>query len=336
MRLSQTSLVLLALLSACSGVEVDVADDSSTSATSISVTSPASPVATNGSPAPTITTTPTITSAPTITSVPTTSPTERPLPGDATELAADLTETERAVRNPDVDDVAARQWGARLQRLYRLLSANRAWADTTIAAVEVDVRPDVELNWAARQDLSALVNSTTLSSTLPAWRLREPLPAEELLGYYREAEVQTGVPWEILAAINLIETRMGRIEGYSTAGAVGPMQFLPATWNECCQGDPALDRDAIIGAGRYLDQRGAASDLDRALFGYNNSERYVRAVRAYASVMQRDPLAYRGYHAFEVYFLSSAGLIRMPPGYEEPEPVDAASWLADHPDALVD
>lgn len=261
---------------------------------------------------------------------------ERPLPTTPVELANHLTEAERAIRDPELSDTDAAPWGRRLQRLYRVLTDNRDWAPEVIAGVGTDVRPDIELNWSARQDLSALVSSSSLSSTLPAWRIRNPLPTGELLAYYREAEAQTGVKWSVLASINLIETRMGRIIGLSTAGAIGPMQFLPSTWAECCEGDPAIDRDAIIGAAVYLNQRGAGTDLDRALFGYNNSDRYVRAVLAYAAVMDRNTLAYRGFHSFEVYFLSAAGLIAMPAGYDEPEPVDAAAWLADHPDSRVD
>ncbi|MFT7597857.1 MAG: hypothetical protein ACI8TP_000777 [Acidimicrobiales bacterium] len=330
-------LTLALLVVGCSSVDPEIATDlSSTASTTAASTAGAGQPDTDQ-----LTTVPqthaTSTTELSTTAPPTTAaPWDAPLPIDASSLAQDLTTTERAIRDPEVGLEPARNWGERLQRLYRVLSANRDWADQTVANVGDDVRPDVELNWAARQDLSSLVNSTTLSSNLPAWRLRDPLPVEELIGYYEEAEDITGVPWEILASINLIETRMGRIEGTSTAGAVGPMQFLPSTWTECCAGDPALDRDAIIGAATYLVQRGAATDIDRALFGYNNSDRYVRAVRSYAEVIERDRLAYRGYHAFQVYFLSSAGLILMPSGYEEFEPVDVDSWLADHPEALID
>ena len=51
---------------------------------------------------------------------------------------------------------------------------------------------------------------------------------------------------------------------------------------------------------------------------------------------QTDPAAYAGYHAWDVYFLSSAGLIRMPVGYNEAEPVDAATWIASNPQAVID
>lgn len=273
----------------------------------------------------------TVTSAaPTTTS--TIAPDEQQLPASPAELATALTEAETMVRTSD--DPAP--WGRRQQQLYRLLSANRDWAPDAIAGVDPSVRSAVELNWDARQNLSALVTSVSLSSVLPAWRIRAPLPADELVALYREAEDQTSIPWEYLAAINLVETRMGRIEGLSAAGATGPMQFLPSTFAECCEGDPNVDRDAIIGAGVYLAIRGGPDDMDRALRGYNNSSRYVDAVTAYATVLETDPDAYAGYHAWDVYFLSSAGLIRMPVGYNESEPVDAATWIASNPQAVID
>ena len=273
-------------------------------------------------------------SEPSSTVAPTTTiaPDDLPHPSDAVGLADALTEAERMVRTSD--DPAP--WGRRQQQLYRVLTANRDWAPEVIDTVGQDVRLAVENNWNARLNLSALVSSGPLSEVLPAWRIRAPLPADELLAMYREAEDQTSIPWEYLAAINLVETRMGRIEGLSSAGATGPMQFLPSTFAECCEGDPTDDRDAIIGAAVYLTLRGGPDDMARALRGYNNSSRYVDAVTAYATVMEEDPAAYYGYHAWDVYFLSAAGLIRMPVGYEEAEPVAAAEWIAANPEALID
>ena len=152
---------------------------------------------------------------------------------------------------------------------------------------------------------------------------------------YKEAEARSGIGWTYLAAINLVETRMGRIEGISTAGAVGPMQFLPTTWAECCEGDPTDPADAIAGAARYLDIRGGPEDMARAIWGYNNSDHYVAAVIAYATVMAEDEQSYHGYHGWEIYFRSTEGLIRIPRSYEEPEPVPAGEWLARHPETLV-
>ena len=144
------------------------------------------------------------------------------------------------------------------------------------------------------------------------------------------------MPWEVLAAINLVETKMGRIRGLSSAGAVGPMQFLPTTWEECCQGDPTINADAIRGAAEYLIDRGAADDLDGAIFGYNNSEHYVRAVQAYAAVMADDPDAYLGYHAWQVFVMTAQGLILLPEGYEQSEAIEVSTWLADHPDSFYE
>ncbi|PRC50050.1 lytic transglycosylase, partial [Mycobacterium sp. ITM-2017-0098] len=79
----------------------------------------------------------------------------------------------------------------------------------------------------ARRQLGAMNRG---KPTLPAWRIQLPLPADELLGYYRTAEAESGVGWNYLAAINFVETAFGRIAGVSTAGAQGPMQFMPSTF----------------------------------------------------------------------------------------------------------
>ena len=262
-------------------------------------------------------------------------PDEGPVPTSAAELAAALTAAENAIRRSDLDPSLTAAWGRRQQQLYQILAANPVWVDEVLGSVAPPIGEAAALNWEAGQELDALLDSSELLATLPAWRVLEPRPAEELIGYYQEAEETTGVPWEVLAAINLIETRMGRINGVSTAGALGPMQFLPSTWEECCSGDPTDDGDAIRGAAKYLIDRGGAKDLDRALFGYNNSDHYVGAVQAYAAVLALDQAAYAGYHAWEVYFLSTAGLVRLPIGYEQHDSVDAATWIEANPDGLV-
>jgi hypothetical protein len=75
--------------------------------------------------------------------------------------------------------------------------------------------------------------------------------------------------------------------------------------------------------------------MTKALRGYNNSGYYVAAVSAYAEVLRTDPAAYSGYHAWEVFFRADAGLVRIPTGYDEPEAVDAAQWIAENPQHLV-
>ena len=113
---------------------------------------------------------------------------------------------------------------------------------------------------------------------LPRWRIVPPPPATELLGYYRLAQRRSGVPWTYLAAIHLVETRMGRIRGTSTAGARGPMQFLPSTWDLYGAGGDINDpRDAILAAARLLRHHGAPGDMADALWHYNPSDSYVGA-----------------------------------------------------------
>jgi hypothetical protein len=106
-----------------------------------------------------------------------------------------------------------------------------------------------------------------------------------LLPIYQAAGIQYGVRWEVLAAINEIETDYGRNLNVSTAGAVGWMQFLPSTFkrwgvdaNDDGQKDPYNPVDAIFSAARYLKAAGAATDLRKAVFAYNHAGWYVNSV----------------------------------------------------------
>jgi membrane-bound lytic murein transglycosylase B len=163
---------------------------------------------------------------------------------------------------------------------------------------------------------------TSPQRRLPRWRIVAPPPARELLGYYRLAHRRTGVPWTYLAAIHLVETRMGRIRGASTAGALGPMQFLPSTWDLYGAGGDINDpRDAILAAARLLKANGAPGHMGEALRHYNPSARYVRAVSEYARTMTRSSSAYRGYWHWRVLFRHVRGTYVLPVGYPKVRPV---------------
>ncbi len=117
-----------------------------------------------------------------------------------------------------------------------------------------------------------------------------------LLPIYQAASVQYGVPWQILAAINEIETNYGTDLSVSTAGAVGWMQFMPATWIQygvdainAGYADPYNPVDAIFAAARYLRAAGAASDLHGAILAYNHSEEYVSSVLLRAKLISSYP-----------------------------------------------
>ncbi|SEH12324.1 lytic murein transglycosylase [Thermoleophilum album] len=106
-----------------------------------------------------------------------------------------------------------------------------------------------------------------------------------LLPIYQAAGIQYGVRWEILAAINEIETDYGRNLAVSSAGAVGWMQFLPSTWkiygvdaNKDGRKDPYNPVDAIFAAARYLKAAGYDQDVRRAIYAYNHADWYVDSV----------------------------------------------------------
>ncbi|MGI8729758.1 MAG: lytic murein transglycosylase [Solirubrobacteraceae bacterium] len=106
-----------------------------------------------------------------------------------------------------------------------------------------------------------------------------------LLPIYQAAGIQYGVPWEVLAAINEIETNYGRNLNVSSAGAMGWMQFIPSSWkaygvdaNGDGKKDPYNPVDAIFAAARYLKAAGAENDLRKAVFAYNHADWYVDSV----------------------------------------------------------
>jgi hypothetical protein len=122
------------------------------------------------------------------------------------------------------------------------------------------------------------------------------------------------VPWQDLAAIEFIETRFGRVRGLSPAGAQGPMQFMAATWARYGSGEIGNQRDAILAAARHLATNGAPRDMAGALYHYNPSRGYVRAVQDYASRMRADVRAYYVYSYWQVLYARQGGTIISPSG----------------------
>jgi hypothetical protein len=106
-----------------------------------------------------------------------------------------------------------------------------------------------------------------------------------LLSIYQAAGIEYDVPWQVLAAINEVETDYGRNLSVSSAGAVGWMQFMPDTWKlygvdatNSGVKDPFNPVDAIFAAARYLHAAGASQDLSGAIFSYNHADWYVQSV----------------------------------------------------------
>jgi hypothetical protein len=106
-----------------------------------------------------------------------------------------------------------------------------------------------------------------------------------LLPIYQAAGIQYNIPWQVLAAINEIETDYGRNLSVSSAGALGWMQFMPSSWrtygvdaNNDGRKDPYNPVDAIFAAARYLKAAGGDKDIRQAIFSYNHADWYVQSV----------------------------------------------------------
>jgi hypothetical protein len=288
------------LLVGCSGGAVAPAASLAGSATPVAVASPT--VEPTPTVAPTPAASPSPTAEPDYTAVP-------PVAEDPVGVAKQLALAETAIRDPNVTG-AKLVWMGHLEQLaISQVNDNPKWTDQILAALPDSARKSVQGTLEAGRQLRQLKGPTP--KTLPDWKIVEPASIDDLLKYYKEGEQKFGVPWYYLAAINLVETRMGRIRGVSSAGALGPMQFIQSTWDAYGDGDVNDPHDAILGAARYLKAAGAPADMNKALYAYNHSQYYVNAIAGYAEVMKADPNAFRGYWGWQVYYTT----------------VDGTSWL---------
>ena len=230
------------------------------------------------------------------------------LPREPAALAAALTTTTRELRAAGWDGSGAVPEDVTLlalhhQRILRLMADRRTLGDATLSALPRDVRGEARDTIQARRALDAIPRGKP-----PEVRVAAAAPAAELRASYAEAERRFKVDWSVLAAVNFVESAFGRVRSASEAGARGPMQFLPQTWREYGLGGDIDDpRDAILAAANYLHRSGASESLDRALFAYNHSTHYVRAVKRYAARMRADERAFRTYYAWQVYVRTAQG-----------------------------
>jgi hypothetical protein len=230
----------------------------------------------------------------------------QPLPRDAAGLGTALTDTTHRLRG----EIEA--WGGtgatpepvtllalHQQRIYRLIARKRALGNAVLRKLPPDVRSEARDTVRGRRELLAIPPSGNLR---PKIRAAEPEAAERLRAHYARAERRFGVGWHVLAAVNFVETGFGRLRNESTAGARGPMQFMPATWRAYGLGGNIRDpRDAILGAANYLHANGAPGSYRRALYHYNPSSHYVEAVLRFARRIRRDERAFYAYYAWQVY-----------------------------------
>jgi hypothetical protein len=254
---------------------------------------------------------------------------DKRLPGDARRLAERLTAVTRAL-DSSIDAWLAHDPGARRpppptvtlealyqQRVYRLLARRPRLAARAFRHMPGWLAPAARDITAALRELGRLTPPTRRRR----FRTGPALPAGVLRAYYRRAQQRFRVAWHVLAAINFVESAFGRLKNDSAAGAQGPMQFLPPTWREYGLGGDVHDpRDAILGAANYLRRSAAPRNYRRALFAYNPSRLYVRAVLRYARRMARSRRAYYAFHSWQVFVrtpggdrrLTGPGIARLP------------------------
>jgi transglycosylase-like protein with SLT domain len=194
------------------------------------------------------------------------------------------------------------------QRIVILLTAKPALSRRVLARLPAaDARP-LEGELAVRRELARLSTPRPLS----AFRTGPAAPADDLVGYYRAAQQRFGVAWNVLAAVNFIETAFNKLRNASTAGAQGPMQFIPSTWRRYGLGGNIRDpQDAILGAANYLHASGAPRNYRRALYHYNPSRAYVDAVLGYASMIRSGPRAFYVLYSRQVFVRTPRGLVRL-------------------------
>ncbi len=256
--------------------------ETGTSSTSTSTTPAPSPPPTETTSTPASTTPAPTTTAPTATSAPTATAPDVPAEVPTVVLKRKQKVTASAPPNPrQTTTKATTEAGKSTNAAKKATGPNNVAASPQTVAAEAGA-------------LAALLASSEASTQALSF-YRIPM---FLLPIYKAAAVQYGVPWQILAAINEIETDYGTDLSVSTAGAVGWMQFEPSTWLQygvdalnAGYADPYNPVDAVFAAARYLRAAGAATDLRAAILAYNHSEEYVESVLLRAKLISSYPKA---------------------------------------------
>jgi soluble lytic murein transglycosylase-like protein len=214
-------------------------------------------------------------------------------------LAAQLVRADAALHAHVTVGVALAQ-----QRIVLRLSDRPALARQVIHLLPPKLARDVTDDVLAHRELARLTPAQPLS----AFRVGPAEAAVKLRAYYAEAQRHSAIPWQVLAAVNYVESDFGRVRESSVAGAQGPMQFLPSTWTAYGRGNVHDPHQAILGAARFLHAAGGTVNERAALHRYNPSWAYVDAIERYAGRIRRDPQAFLVFYARRL-------IVRTPQGY---------------------
>jgi membrane-bound lytic murein transglycosylase B len=232
-------------------------------------------------------------------------------------LAAEIDRAQATIDDASASPASLEKAAQSEQLAFRELADRLALRQPTLARLAPAARSAAS---AAIGAADALTKILPVEHRFPHWRILRPPPATKLLAYFHAAANAFGIAWRYLAAIEFVETRMGRIHGLSPAGAQGPMQFMPATWAEYGRGSIDNPREAIMAAARFLAANGGRKDIGGALFHYNPSRSYVVGVESYAREMRRNGRAFYAYYYWEVLYQTTKGTFILPVGYPRVRP----------------
>lgn len=208
----------------------------------------------------------------------------------APDLAAQLVRADTALH------ASVTVQAALAEQLVELrLSDDPALARAVIRLLPSRLARDVTDDVLAHRDLTS--PSLRPSHPGPPIRLGPAVAAARLRAYYAEGQRRSGVAWQVLAAVNYVESDFGRLREPSGSGAQGPMQFIPSTWAAYGRGNVHDPHAAILAAARFLHAAGAPADERGALYRYNPRAAYVDAIERYAGRIRRDPTAFLVFYA---------------------------------------
>jgi soluble lytic murein transglycosylase-like protein len=214
-------------------------------------------------------------------------------------LAAELVRADAALHAHVTVGIALAQ-----QRIVLRLSDRPTLSRKVIRLLPSRLARDVTDDVLAHRELARLTPPQPLS----AFRVGPAAAAAKLRAFYAEAQRRSAIPWQVLAAVNYVESDFGRVRQSSVSGAQGPMQFMPSTWAAYGRGDVHDPHQAILGAARFLHAAGGRVAERAALHRYNPSWAYVDAIERYAGRIRRDPQAFLVYYARRL-------IVRTPQGY---------------------
>ena len=215
----------------------------------------------------------------------------------AQQLAGDSAARARATQDAEqqLSTALGRMQDAAAGAQQLLSAATDTLTRLSAAARALRSAQDAAAALAAAQAAAAAQSARLAGAVGPVRALSMPPDFEH--AYRRAAGTCPGLRWTLLAAIGQVESGHGRNEGPSSAGAIGPMQFLPSTFAEYAvdgDGDGVTDpwdvADAVPTAARYLCASGAAggtpASVQAALFTYNHAQWYVDLVLATERAIQ--------------------------------------------------